>query len=187
MSILPESALAASARHVIALCRFRDDPQNIVYSPALMAALLLATSAIDALGGALLGDASGGLAQSLLASAIILGLCGVALALRGLRHRYVQTSTALLGAGIVVSLVQLPILGLLGPFVDAATLSPADMARNLFQMLLRWAGLATLAWQVLVYAHIVRHAMDSRFGFALVLVVTWMVANWALADLLLGT
>lgn len=186
MSILPQSSLATFARHVIALFRFRGVPQDIDYSPALLVLLLLATSAIDALGGALLGDASDGMAHSLLASAVILGLCGVALALRGLRHRYVQTATALLATGIVVSLVQLPILGLLGPFVDAAILSSADMAWNLFQMLLRWAGLATLVWQVLVYAHIVRHAMDSRFGFALALVVTWMVANWALADLLLA-
>lgn len=185
MSILPQSSVAVFARHVIALCRFRGDPQDIIYSPALLVLLLLATSAIDALGGALLGDALDALARSLFASAVILGLCGVALAVRGLRNRYVQTATALLATGIVVSLVQLPILGLLGPLVDAGTLSSADMAWNLLQILLRWAGLATLVWQALVYAHIVRHAMDSRFGFALALVVTWFVANWALAGLLL--
>jgi hypothetical protein len=186
MSILPRPFPDAFTRHVFALCRLRGDPQDIAYSPALLVLLLLATCAIDALGGVLLGDVADAVAHSLLASAVILGLCGVALALRGLRNRYVQTATALLATGIVVALVQLPILGLLGSFVDGTTLSSADMAWNLLQILLRWAGLATLAWQVLVYAHIVRHAMDSHFGFALALVVTWVVANWALAGVLLG-
>lgn len=186
MSILPRPFPDAFTRHVLALCRLRGDPQDTAYSPALLVLLLLATCAIDALGGALLGDVADALAHSLLASVVILGLCAVALAMRGLRSRFVQTASALLATGIVVSLVQLPILGLLGPLVDAAAPSSSDMAWNLFQIVLRWTALATLVWQVLVYAHIVRHAMDSHFGFALVLVVTWVVANWALAGVLLG-
>jgi len=186
MSILPRPFPDAFMRHVFALCRLRGDPQDTVYSRPLLVLLLAATCAIDALGGALLGDVADALAHSLLASAVALGLCAVALALRGLVNRYVQTATSLIATGIVVALVQLPILGLLGSFVDGVPLSSADMAWNLLQILLRWAGLATLVWQVLVYAHVVRHAMDGGFGFALVLVLTWFVANWALSSVLLG-
>ena len=65
------------------------------------------------------------------------------------------------------------------PGAAAVAIEPA-------QALLRWAWLAILAWQVLVYAHIMRLAMDSRFGFALVLVATWLVAYWSLDSVLFG-
>jgi len=44
----------------------------------------------------------------------------------------------------------------------------------------------TFFWQLGINAHIMRHAMDASFGFSLVLVAAWAIANWALAHLLLG-
>jgi hypothetical protein len=45
----------------------------------------------------------------------------------------------------------------------------------------------TFFWQLGINAHIMRHAMDAGFGFALVLVATWAIANWSLSHLLLGS
>ncbi len=53
-------------------------------------------------------------------------------------------------------------------------------------MLLRWLALATLIWQLLVNAHILRHALDSRFGIGLLLALSWVIGYWALESVLFG-
>jgi hypothetical protein len=187
MSMLPRRPFRDRlGRRVLALCRLRGDPQDLPYSPALLAAMLVVATTIDTLAGDIHGDARDGLVRSLLSTVVVFGLCGIALALRGLGNRYVQTATALAGSGIVVALAQLPILLLVVPIAVPSASGGADTAIDPLQALLRWALLATLAWQILVYAHIMRLAMDSRFGFALALVVTWLVAYWSLDSVLLG-
>jgi hypothetical protein len=182
MSDLPPLRDGLVAR-VLDLCRLRGDPQDLPYSPALLVRLLVVATALDGLAGSILGEAGDGLLHSLLANVVVFGLCGVALAIRGLGNRYVQTAIALAGSGIVVSLAQLPIIALIVPIVAPAP-GAAAVAIDPAQALLRWAWLATLAWQVLVYAHIMRLAMDSRFGFALLLVATWLAAYWSLDSIL---
>ena len=76
-----------------------------------------------------------------------------------------------------VSLVQTPFLLAMLPIADPPTAA---------QALLGWVLVLTFFWQLGINAHIMRHAMDAGFGFALVLVATWAIANWALARLLLG-
>lgn len=168
---------------VLDLCRLRGDPQELPYSPTLLVRMLVVATAIDGFTGSILGEGGEGLLHSLLASVVVFGLCWVALAIRGLGNRYVQTAIALAGSGIVVSLAQLPIIALIDPIV-APSPGAAAVAIEPTQALLRWAWLATLGWQVLVYAHIMRLAMNGRFGFALVLVATWLVAYWSLDSML---
>jgi len=171
---------------ILDVCRLRGDPQELPYSQSLLVRMLAIATAIDGFGGSILGEAGDGLLRSLLSSVVVFGLCAIALAIRGFGNRYVQTAIALAGSGIVVSLAQLPILALIVPIAAPAP-GAAAVAIDPAQALLRWAWLATLAWQVLVYAHIMRLAMDSRFGFALVLVATWLVAYWSLDSVLFGT
>jgi hypothetical protein len=147
--------------------------------------MLVVATAIDGFTGSILGEGGEGLLHSLLASVVVFGLCGAALAIRGLGNRYVQTAIALAGSGIVMSLAQLPIIASIVPIVAPAP-GAAAVAIDPVQALLRWAWLATFGWQVLVYAHIMRRSLDSRFGFALVLVATWLVAYWSLDSVLFG-
>jgi len=170
---------------ILDVCRLRGDPQDLPYSPSLLVRMLVIATAIDGFGGSILGGAGDGLLRSLLSSVVVFGLCAIALAIRGLGNRFVQTAIALAGSGIVVSLAQLPILALIVPIAAPAPGTVA-VAIDPAQALLRWAWLATLVWQVLVYAHIMRLAMDSRFGFALLLVATWLVAYWSLDSVLFG-
>lgn len=168
-------------REALDLCRLRGAPDNLPHSPRLLAALLVASTGLDVLvGDSVEGDA---LAHSLLGNAVVLGLCALALAIRRLSNRYVQTAIALLACGIVFTLAQWPVAWLMEP-LPAAGDAPAVSPRT---MLLLWMSLALLAWQVLVYARIVRCAMDATMPFAVALVVTWLVAFWALDGLLLGT
>lgn len=165
----------------VGLCRFRTAPQDLPFSPRLLVALVVAAVALDTFVGARFDDSGDAFARAALGAAVVLGLSWTALAIRRLPQRYVQTASALLLCGLAVSLVQLPLALLLEPLPADAS-APASP----FQMLLRWTLLATLVWQVVAFAHIMRHAIEARLGLALVLVTSWMVAAFALDSLLFG-
>ncbi|HEU4665670.1 MAG TPA: hypothetical protein VFS55_16700 [Dokdonella sp.] len=168
------------AARVFGLCLLRTAPQDLPHAPGLLAAFVVAGIVLAGVAGAMLGDVAGALAQSLLAAAVVLGLCWAALALRRLRNRYVQTATALFACDVAFTCVQIPLLLLASP--PPAT--PAELTG--VQVLVGWLVIALFAWQLGVNAHIMRHALDASFGFALVLVATWAVAGWSLSRLLLG-
>ena len=165
---------------VVELCRLRGGPQDLPHAPALLVVLLGAGTALDLAIGHAISDGANALARSLLSSVVVLGLCWVALAIRRLPHRYVQTASALLACSLVFSLVQLPIALLAGP-------PPATAAElSHLQILLGWLTLALFVWQISVDAHIMRHAMDGTFGLAFALIVSWVLAFWALDRMLFG-
>lgn len=170
-------------RLVADLCRLRRGPQDLPYSPRLLVLLIAAVTVLDVLVGGLLGDDGGALAHSLLATGVVLGFAWLELALRGRRERYVQTASALAAGGLAISLAQLPIAWLIEPIAET---DAAAAALGPLQLLLRWLALATLVWQVLINANILRHAIESRFGLALVHVTSWLVAYWGLERLLFG-
>ena len=177
-------AASSLLREVLELCRLRGAPERLPYSPRLFATLFVAGGAVDALIAMDVSDAGTALAHSLLGSVVVLGLCAIALAIRGLANRYVQTATALLACGLVVSLAQWPLLWMAGPLpVANPGATPAPPAPS--TVLLAWLSLGLLAWQLLVYARIMRAAMESTMPFALALVISWLVAYWALDGVLL--
>jgi len=163
---------------VFDLCLLRGGPQDLPYSPRLLVALIVASTAVDAFAGHLIGDVDGALARSLLSTLVVLGLCRLALTVRSLQNRFVQTAIALVACGIAFSLVQLPFVLMAGPVPAPGT------ALTGAQILAGWATLALLVWQLAVSAHVMRHAIESSFGLAFALVVSWLVAYWALLRLL---
>ncbi|MBA8887835.1 hypothetical protein FHW12_002049 [Dokdonella fugitiva] len=162
---------------VLGLCLLRTAPQDLPHAPALVAGFGVAGVALATVVGAAVGEADDLLPRALLSTAVLLGSSAIALAVRRLGHRWVQTATALLASDFVMSLVQTPFLLAMLPITDPPTAT---------QALLGWVLVLTFFWQLGVNAHIMRHAMDAGFGFALVLVATWAIANWSLAHLLLG-
>ena len=168
-------------RTVFDLCRLKGGPQDLPHAPALLAILLGAGTALDLAISHAMDHGDNALARSLLSSGVVLGLCWVALAIRRLPHRYVQTASALLACSLVFSLLQLPIALLAGP-------PPASAAElSNLQILLGWLTLALFVWQISVDAHIMRNAMDGSFGLAFALIVSWVLAFWALDRVLFGS
>ena len=162
------------------LCLLRGGPQDLPWSPGLLAALLIAGTALDVVVGNALDADGNALARSLLASLVVFGLCWITLAMRDLRNRFVQAATALAATGIVFTLAQGGLLLLSGPFPESpASFTPAHT-------IVAWLLFAVLLWQIAVTAHIVRHAADMRPGFALVLAITWFIASIALQDAMFG-
>lgn len=173
----PARALPAQVRD---LCLLRGAPQDLPWSPGLLVTLLVASTALDVVISSTLDDDGHALARSLLSSLVVLGLCWVALAMRDLRSRFVQTATAIVAVGIAFSLLQGALLLFAGPMPKSATSLTATQA------LLGWLLFLTLLWQIAATAHIVRHALDMRAGLALALVVAWYVATIALQGVAFG-
>ena len=169
---------AELARLAGQLCVLRARPQDFPHAPRLLLALWVAGIVLDGLVGQVLGFGAGAVGEAVLSSVVVLGLCWIALAIRALRHRFVQAAIALLAAGLVFSLGQL-LLALLAGDVPVEGQAPTAA-----QLVAGWAALGLLAWQVGVFAHVMRHAMEAAYGLAFALVVSWVVAYWALDGLL---
>jgi hypothetical protein len=164
------------ARMTVDMCRLRRGPQDLPYSPNLLLALIVVGTGLDLFAGAAQGDSgSSALGRSLLSNVIVLGLCWIVLTIRNLRARYVQTATALMACGLLFSLIQTPLTLLAGPAPSAS----APLTG--LQGLVSWIALTLFVWEIGVDAHIMRHAMESSFTFALLLVVSWVIVYWALA------
>lgn len=170
-----ESRFAALAHLVRDLCQLRRGPEDMPYSPALLLALVVASIAIDLASSVAFGGDDDALARSLVSTALVLALAWAALHVRRLANRYVQTASALVACGLVFSLLVLPLGWLAHPMPATAT------ALTPLQVLLGWAVLAIFVWNLVVFAHIMRRAIDAPFGLAFAIVIAWAVANWALA------
>jgi hypothetical protein len=165
---------------VLALCRFRSGPQELPHAPSLLYGLIAASVVLDLTTGNALGVSEPLLARIFLSMLVLLSLCWVALAIRGLGHRYVQTASALVACSIAFSLLILPLAFLFGesPGPEAAA-SPG-------QILIAWLGLATLIWKIAVDAHIVRQAIESPFWLGFLLALSWAIADFALSRVMFG-
>ena len=105
----------ATLQRLIGIALLREGPQNLPASQNLMFVLALATAAINYPGIVLYTPD----VQPLLQLGLLLGFNAafvyIALALRNLRPRFVQSMSALFGTDALISAVALPVLFLLGP------------------------------------------------------------------------
>jgi hypothetical protein len=183
-----ESPLIRFAALVRDMCQLRRGPEDVPYSTRLLVALICASVVLDVLIGtsaaldvasdSTLGDWHDVLARSLVSTTLVLSLCWIALAVRHVGNRYVQTASALVACSLVFSLLILPLAWLAGPApASAAALTPR-------QTLVGWAMLAVVVWQLVVNAHIVRRAIDAPFALGFALALAWALADWALGHVL---
>lgn len=177
MTEVPPVGFGLLAR-ILNLCRFRGGPQDLPYKPGWLIALLAVSVSLD-LGTANLFDiGDSALAHSLFSSSLLLALCWLALAIRRLRSRFVQTAIALIACSMVFSILIVPVAMVFGtPAETDKVLSPA-------QTLLAWLALGVLAWKVAVDAHIVRQAIDAPFWLGMSLALAWSIADFALSRIL---
>lgn len=99
------------------------------------------------------------LGRMLLSLTIILFFNYVLLSMLNLRARYLQTVSALVGTGIVFNLLSWPVLSYSGE-------EPASGALAVLVSLL---VLALISWEILVTAHIFRHALNTKMTQAILL------------------
>jgi len=129
----------------------RRGPQDLPGSPLVLAALIL----LNLLAGTFLfADQDAGSSESL-QSIVDLGLSLVmsvaVLNFRGVRERILQTLTAFMGTGFILTLILFPISLLLGAEGEGFFVS---MGRMMF--------MALLIWSLAVDGHIFRHALSTN-------------------------
>ena len=159
------------------ICLLRRGPQDLPYAPSLLAAVA-ASCVLVQLGVAIARSVplGGVLAGALLWLLVTIGALNLILTLRGLRNRFVQSATALLGCALVFTLLSVPIALLL----DERPVTPQDMTP--LQLLLGVVSLPLLIWKIVVDAHVFRHSFDVPFLSGIVIALLWIVAAMALAS-----
>ena len=161
----PARAVLKLLNFFVDLCLLRRAPQDLPASQSLLVVVLV----VNALAGIVLGvqtwaGAGVALAATALDIAVLLGLLWTALRMRGVTPRFTQAATALLGAGILFTLLAMP----LQPLLD----TPEEIEGGALLYLL------LLIWVQLVYGHVLRHALNVTLvaGVGLALVYTFTSA-----------
>jgi hypothetical protein len=158
------------------ICLLRRGPQDLPYSIPALIGVAAGCVALQ-LGVAFARNLpiNGVLAGAVLWLLATLGALSLILNLRGLRNRFVQAATALLGCALVFTLLSMPIALLVGePPITAEQMSP-------LQLILGLVSLPLLIWKVIVDAHVFRHSFDVPFLSGVVIALLWIIAAMALA------
>lgn len=139
---------------------FRRGPQDVPDSPILLALAVLADVAISTVVGALEGDVLSAMLQALVASALLLAFVALILVLTSHRKRFQKTATAVLGCDALITLGALPV----------SLLSDAFSGLGLLIM-------GILFWNLLVFAHILKHALDIGYALSVALALIFTLTS----------
>ena len=145
------------------ICLLRAGPQDLPASRELlglsMASYVLASFLLSLPGYPLV--AAGQLA--LMDASLVVVFAATTLYLTGKMARFTQTLTALSGTGTLLGLIALPVIQLLTSGEDAG--QPALLAGMLWLLL--------FGWNLLVVAHIMRHALSVNFPMAIGIAIVY--------------
>ncbi len=151
----------------VQLALLRNRPQDLPWSPLLLALVLAA----HALLGVVLFSFRLPLAQALgagLAGSALLAVMTVSLlAVNRLMPRAVQTLTALAGADVVVGIAALPVTAWLHGDLEGGAASGLP---GLLYLVL-------LGWNLAVAGHVLRHALDAPLALGVVIALVFYVLS----------
>lgn len=158
-------ALKALGRAFFEICCLRRRPQDLPASGELLAVVLVGY-ALASMGLTMVfHPAAPALAAGAAECALVAALNYALLYLRSVPQRWLQTTTAMAGTGLLFTLFAIPVFMLMDlAFPGAVVARPA----------LYGAVFLLLAWNVAVMAHILRHALSLSFPAALVIAVAYL-------------
>lgn len=134
---------------LLRICLLRANPQDLPASNALLALALLAHAGANVLSLRGIVEPRAAVQAAVIDTVLLVALTHTALLLRNQADRARQTLTALAGCGALLTLLSHAAVTLAQPFVAPPV-----------------TGLPFIVWFVLVYGHILRHALAIRFAFA---------------------
>jgi hypothetical protein len=158
------------------ICLLRAGPQQLPASGFL----LLVTALLGLLSGTVVIVASFGgvfpaLQAQLLDLLLLLGLLRAGLVARGRQARFLQSAIALLGSGVVINLLVMPLQLAIGD--DPAGSTIGGLAVLLY--------LALLLWSMVVMGHILHHAFNIHLTGGIVLSLGYFLfVNWLVQALI---
>lgn len=178
-AVRPDSSFVAT---IIDLLRLRCGPQALSYSLARLVRLAILAFALDLIAAHLLDPGDDAVPRLMVGFGLGLLLPWWLLSWRGGTARYVQTLTALLGTGVVLSLVFLP----LALWAISSGMADPATAPNPRQALLAWLILATVIWKIAVTANIWKHALNLPMATGVGMSLLLFVLEFGLDRLLFG-
>lgn len=154
----------------VGLCLLRAAPQDLPHSRALE----IASIAVYALFSFVVALFSVNTGNAVLAAVVDTGMM-VALAHGGLwvldlRNRATKLVTALAGSGAVWQLLSLPVVSLIASQPDSETPTTTAQIGTLLY-------LALILWATTIIGHILRHAFNMKFFFALGIAVLYVYTS----------
>lgn len=145
------------------ICLFRRNPQDIPASHFLMFASLGALVTL----GLAISSLSLPFEDALISTGInlfvLVIITQLVLILYSKQARFMQTITAMAGAGIVISIFAIPVMVML-EYCSRNDINAAPVS-------ILW--LLLVVWEVMVMAHIIKHALSCHFFLALIVAVLY--------------
>lgn len=163
-------ALKALLTSAVELCLLRCAPQDLpssIFLLQLMVALNLLVGIV------MVVDAQFGIVRAVLENlfglVLMLAVIYIALSLRGKLPRFIQTATAMLLSGLLLSLLALPLV---------AWGHRSESAES--ELLL----LVLFIWSIVVLGHIIRHAFELPLNIGIAAALLYNLIAWNLMSLL---
>lgn len=156
------------------ICLLRRGPQDVPASVWLLRATLVCYVVLGAVLLSFSGDPlwrTG--VEVVIDLALLSGITWSALSWRRLQARFAQTLTALLGTGVVLYAIDLPVVHWLN--VSAVGGRPDPLAVMIWFVLILW-GLT-------VMGHVMRHALQANFALGMLVAVGYFSAETLLFNL----
>jgi hypothetical protein len=156
--------------HFVDLCLLRKGPQDMPFSSLL----LVATGLLNVLVGVLMivdvrNGVAGALGESLFDTGLMLTVLYFALQSQNRRARFVQAATALMGSGLLLGLLALPLI---------------SWSRNADSGEAGLLLLALIIWSMVVMGHILRHTFEVGLGIGIGLAFAYTLLSWNLTLIL---
>ena len=163
------------------ICRLRKGPQDIPESRNLLS-LCLCTYGLLSIGlGMFIETPGNAILAGMLEVALLMFITQVMLQIGGKTKRWTQTVTAISGTGIIISLFALPFYFMTDFNVTQEVAATSGQGLGLL-------FLAVLAcWNIVVVAHIFRHAMEIHFIMAMILALSYIWLVFTLTSVLLSS
>jgi len=155
---------------LFAICLFRKGPQDIPYSQALFRLSIVSYALVSYLLLQLSITSLQALLQVSVEIILVLIFGLVILSLSNKRPRFIQTVSALLGTDALISCAALPVI---------ATLSIDN--NNLLAF---FTMLALMVWHWIITAHILRHALEQTFSFAMGIAFLYIFSTYQIMGVL---
>ena len=161
------------------LMLFRRGPQDLPFSPALLAATALVTFAIEAAVMAQVEGDKSIVAPLTVSIAIELALTWIVLRSAGLANRFAQAATGLMATRAAFTLLTFPMVFGIGPVLDPEKATDT-------QILLAWLLLPFVFWKLAVMGHVLRHALDRTLRSGVLIALGFVAVQFLVVTALFG-
>jgi hypothetical protein len=159
------------------ICRLHKRPQDIPESKNLLTFFAVVYGLLSISLATLSQPAEKAILAGIVELALIMVFTMALLQASGKASRWTQTVTALVGTGIIVNIIAFPVYILIG----VGELNSLESSTGQSFGLLLLAALA--CWNIVIMAHILRHALEINFAAAMFLsiIYIWIIFSFTSA------